>query len=323
MGRFIIRRLSLIPITLLLINFLSFAYAHLARPLRAARNPNLMGSIQNTPLFPTYADYLHAALRLDFGSMPGSGAPIIETVTQAGIASLGLLALTLLISSTLGTLLGVLATRVNPPHTADILTIVATGGLALPTFYLGVLFVMALIYSVIFGANKSGQLLLPTRGFGWDNHLVLPLLTLLPRPLVQIAQVTSNLLVDELHQDYVKTERGFGYRWQRILRKLTTRNILAQLILSISGMLRFIVGELIIVEFLFAWTGIGRLIALTLVPAQISTATGSPLFLNPQVLAAMVTALAAVFLLTDLVTAVFVRLIDPRLAIHHESTAYG
>ena len=39
MLRFIIRRLAIIPVALLLIHFLGFGYAHLARPLRAARNP--------------------------------------------------------------------------------------------------------------------------------------------------------------------------------------------------------------------------------------------------------------------------------------------
>jgi ABC-type dipeptide/oligopeptide/nickel transport system permease component len=50
-----------------------------------------------------------------------------------------------------------------------------------------------------------------------------------------------------------------------------------------------------------------------LIPAQLSSSRGSPLFLNPQVMAAVLTIIAALFLLSDFIAAVLVRIFDPRL----------
>ncbi len=93
------------------------------------------------------------------------------------------------------------------------------------------------------------------------------------------------------------------------------RNVLAQIVLALNNTLRFMVGELIVVEYLFGWPGVGRLIANTLVPAQLSNQSSSPMFLDPPTVAAMLTILAAVFLFADLGTAVFVRSVDPRLGL--------
>jgi peptide/nickel transport system permease protein len=314
MTRLIVRRLLLIPLILLVVHFLGFSYAHVARPLRAARNPSLAGLIVPTPLLPAYRTYLVNSVGLDFGSMPGSGAPILEVVARAGLISVGLLAIAIGVSCAAGIGIGLSATRRSPPRTANWLTAIATGGLAMPTFYLGTLLIITMIYLTMSGATGSSTPL-PTRGYGWDLHLILPVFTLMLRPTVQVAQVTSALLVQELRKDYITAARGFGYRWGHILRRLAMRNILAQVVLAMNNTFRFMVGELIVVEHLFAWPGVGHLIASTLVPAQISTQSSSPMFLDPPVVASMLTVLAAVFLCADLGATVLVRSVDPRLAL--------
>ncbi len=314
MLRLVGRRLLLIPLVLLLVHFLGFAYAHVARPVRAARNPSLAGLITPTPLLPAYFGYVEGFTHLDFGQVPGSGTSIVSVIAQAGPASLALLAISLGASTVVGIGLGVAATRRNPPRTANWLTMLTTGGLAMPTFYLGTLLIIVMLYLTIRGAT-GGSTVLPMSGFGWDQHLVLPVITLTLRPMVQVAQVTSTLLVQELSKDYVMAARGFGYPWYRVLSRVAMRNVLAQIVLALNNTLRFMVGELIVVEYLFSWPGVGRLIANTLVPAQLSNQSGSPMFLDPPTVAAMLTILAAVFLFADLGAAIFVRSVDPRLGL--------
>jgi ABC-type dipeptide/oligopeptide/nickel transport system permease component len=91
------------------------------------------------------------------------------------------------------------------------------------------------------------------------------------------------------------------------------RNVVAPVILTIAGLQRFLVGELIMIEWLFRWPGLGRILGWTLVPAQLTSSRGSPLFLNPPVMATVLTLIAALFLLTDFFAAVSVRYLDPRL----------
>ena len=57
MAKFIIQRLLIIPLLLLLVNFLGFTYAHYARPIRAAATPYVQAE-EAGPLIPAYLNYL-------------------------------------------------------------------------------------------------------------------------------------------------------------------------------------------------------------------------------------------------------------------------
>ena len=103
MIRFIIRRLVIIPPALLLLNFLGFSYAYLVRPQRAARTPYLRAILPDTePLLPTYIDYLKGLLDLDLGMMPSTEEMLVDALTNATVASFGLLGLALGLSVVIG-----------------------------------------------------------------------------------------------------------------------------------------------------------------------------------------------------------------------------
>ena len=317
MLRFILRRLTLIPIALTLVNFLGFAYAHYARPIRAARTPYVQ-AVEGGPLLPSYGDYVQTLLNLDFGlqlSVPGARSGPVEmgkTLFNATQASLGLLGVAFLLSLLAGLVIGYRAVHNDPPGVARWLTFLSTVGLAMPSFYIGSLFIMVSIFYLLW-RGPGTQLPLPLDGFGWDAHLVFPTLALMARPTVQIAQITAGLLSGELSKQYVVSARSLGYTWRSIRNNFALRNVLAPVILTFAGMLRLLVGELVLIEWLFRWPGLGRLLAWTLVPAQLTSSRGSPLFLNPQVMAAVLTLIAALFLLSDFIAAILVRIFDPRL----------
>jgi peptide/nickel transport system permease protein len=310
--RFVLRRLAVIPAALLLVHLLGFAYAHVAGPIRAARTPYVFVQPDAPPLIETYGSYMEQAIRLDFGRVPGAEESLGNVILDATIASLGLLVLALVFGVLMGVFLGFRAVKINPPRTSQWLTLFSTIGLAMPSFYIGTLFVVASI-SYVLWKGPGTQTPFPIRGFGWDIHLVIPTLALMVLPTVQIARVTSGLLVEELGKEYVLAARSLGHTWRAVRGRLALRNILATLILTIAGSIRLLVGELILIEWLFQWPGLGRLLGWTLIPPLLSSSGGSPLFLNPPVVAAVVTVLAAVFLVTDFIAAVLARVVDPRL----------
>jgi peptide/nickel transport system permease protein len=318
MARFITRRLLLIPIALILVNFAGFTYAHYARPLRAARTP-YVHSEPAGPLWPAYLGYIETLINRDFGlelDIPGSVrlGPVTlgDTLLKATTASLGLLSLAFGLSLILGFLLGTIAVRNEPPGVARWLTPFSTLGLAMPSFYIGSLAITgAVIYVLWRGSNVKVPL--PLNGFGWDAHLILPVLALMARPAVQMAQMTAGLLSTELSKQYIIAARSLGYTWRAIRNRYALRNVIAPVIVAIAGMLRLMVGELVLVEWLFKWPGLGRLLAWTLVPAELSSQRGSPLFLNPPVMAALLTIIAGLFLFSDFFAAILVRIFDPRL----------
>lgn len=319
MVRYFLLRLAVIPPALLLVHFLGFAYAHLVRPLRALRNPYLAGVSDSSPLWPTYTSHFERILRLEFDPIanPWGGRleiPMGEALASAGAASFGLLAIALILSIAAGVLLGLRASRAEPPGIAHWLTSLATLGLSMPTFFIGGLFFAFWFLYVLWGGR--GVIPLPLGGFGWDSHLIVPTLVLMARPTVQIAQVTAGLLADELGKQYVLAARSLGHTWRSIRWKHALRNILAAVILTIAGGVRLLAGELIVVEWLFDWPGLGNLLAQTLIPSGVAATRAVAervLFLNPEVVAMVLTVFAALFLLTDLLASVLIKWLDPRL----------
>ena len=320
MLRTLLRRLAILPPALVLVHILGFAYAHLVRPLRAASNPFLAAATETEPLLPTYWAYLQRVARLDLGAMPSTGGPnppatIAEALVHAGGASFGLLAIALALSVLLGTIFGLRAAQAEPPTVASWLTSFSTVGLAMPTFFLGGLFFAAWF---IYVRWSGGVLPLPLQGFGWDAHLIMPALVLMLRPSVQIGQLTAGMLADELGKQYVRAARSLGNSWQRIRWKHALRNVLAPVLLAIAGSVRLLVGELIVVEWLFNWPGLGSLLAQTLIPSGVASSVGGAdagglLFLNPPVVAAVLVVFAALFLITDLIATLLAQGFDPRL----------
>lgn len=319
MSRFFVRRMLILPIALALVNFLGFGYAHIAGPLRAGSIPHSVQSGEIQPLLPAYISYVGSLVGRDFSmllAVPGSirTGPVAlgETVWNAGVASLGLIAISSTASILVGMAIAMLAVRDNPPRVSRWFTLVSTVGMAMPSFYIGSLFILAAIYYVLW-KGPGTPIPLPISGFGWDKHLVMPALALMVRPTVQVAQLTANLLANELSAQYVVAARSLGYTWRAIRIRFAFRPIIAPVILTIAGTLRLLVGELVLVEWLFQWPGLGRLLAWTLVPPQLSSAAGSPLFLNPPVIALILTMIAAFFLFSDFLAAFLVRVFDPRL----------
>ncbi len=317
MTKYIIRRLLLIPLALVVVLTLTYAYAHLVQWDYAARYPQLRQQLQRAQrpesLTEAYLDYAGGLLRLDFGRLR-NGQSVSVVVWQALLASLGLLAAALLLSVPLGVLLGMLGAQWRRLRPARWLVVLSTAGLAMPSFYVGSLLILLSIASLLL-RRVDGTLLFPLAGFGWDRHMVLPLVALSVRPTVHIAQVTSTLLTGELQKPYVAAARSMGHSRKRVKQRLAFRNILAPVALTIATSLRTLVADLILVESLFFWPGVGRFTATALIPASRTNMMNSPYLLHPELLAALLAIVTLIFLIADFVTSISVRIFDPRLRV--------
>jgi peptide/nickel transport system permease protein len=315
--RHTLRALALLVPALLLAHFFGYAFGHVVAPLHAARNPLALGNVDRTPLLQSYGAYLAGVPQGGLGTLPGSSAdePLAAALGRAALNSLGLLLIATALSVVAGVGLGLLAVRDRPPRIAPWLTGAATVGLAVPTFFFGVMGVTAAILLLIYAPGRF--LVLPLEGYGWDAHLVLPVLALMLRPTAQIAQVTAGMLVGELGRQYVTTARSIGLDERRIARRHVLRNALPAVVSTIAASLRLTAGELLIVETLFYWPGLGRLIALALIPGNSSVAGESELFLSPPVLGGAVALFAGLFLLVNAGAGLAVRALDPRVREAH------
>jgi len=311
MSHFLLRRLTIFPLSLLIANFIGYAFAFSTSPIVSSSNPYSSGPGDLPPLFPAYWEYLQKAITGDFGET-FTREPVLESISRFGTASLGLIGISITLSILLGMAFGRLAVRRNRSGVASWLTFISTVGLALPSFYIAILLIALFVLLAIY-ATTSVTDLIPFQGFGWDAHLLLPVLTLTIQPTVKIAQVTGGLLSEEMEKQYVSTALSFGHSFRTIKGKFAFRNILAPILLTIAASLRIMIAELIIIERLFNWPGIGRLISTIL-----SRSSNSGDFLAPPMIAALLTILVGTFLLIDLIATFLGRLTDPRLSVEAE-----
>jgi peptide/nickel transport system permease protein len=296
---------------LLFANFIGFAFAFANSPVVSGNNPYSRGATNVPPVLPAYWEYLQTVLRGDFGATATS-EPVLQTISRFGSASLGLIGISLTLSILIGIALGRLSVRRNRAGIAPWLTFTSTIGLALPSFYVAILLISLFLLLFLYGTSAKTPLI-PFQGFGWDAHLILPVLALMFQPTVKIARVTGGLLSEEMEKQYVTAGLSFGHSFRVMKSRYAFRAILAPVLLTIAASLRLMIAELIIIERLFNWPGIGRLIG-----SALSVGAGSSDLLAPPLIAALLTVLVATFLITDFIATFFARLIDPRLRAESE-----
>ena len=305
----VLRLVLALPVIILLVNFASYTYALAAR----GTYPWALSPSGAPVALTAYRGYLFGILlRQDLGYLPvGANASIGAALLDAAGASLGLVLLAFVLSLGLGLLLGIYAVRLPGGHLARWLLPLSTLGQSLPSFYVATLAILVGLALVVRGGADASPL--PIQGFGWDLHLVLPTLALMVRPTVQVATLTAGLLADELGKPYIVAARSRGNSWQRVRWRHALRNVLAPVALVVTGSLRLLVGELILVERLFNWPGLGRLLSLTLIPSGQSNRPDAAYFLHAPTLAALLTTFVLFFVLADLVATLAARRLDPRL----------
>ncbi|MBN8654473.1 MAG: ABC transporter permease [Anaerolineae bacterium] len=317
MYAFIARRLVGVVILLAGVNFVSFAYAHYGRYAQLENNPIFARQEEIVPVFPIYLEYINAFLKGEPPPLPtAAGLTVADLVEEASDASFGLLSIALSLSLALGLFLGMSAAKTSPPHISRWLIPLSTVSLAMPGFYVGAVLITISVAYLFLSPSTNGDLPFPLGGFGWDRHLVFPVIALAFRPTLQIAQMTASLLTEEFNKTYVTVARALGHSWRLVKVKTALRNIYVPLLQVIASSVSLMVGELILVEWLFNWPGLGRQLALSIrPPATVTIASGvlPSSYLHAPTVATVVTILGAILILSNTLAAILTYASDPRL----------
>ena len=179
--------------------------------------------------------------------------PAFELVLDTLIYSGGLLLLSLGVAFVLGVSLGIWAAVSKNKVTAALIVLLSNLGISMPSFFLAMLFwVINIKVHTTFDVDA-----LPSAGFGWDSHLVMPVLVLAMRPLTQIAQVTYVSLSDIFRQDYIRTAHSKGAHPRYVNYKHALPNAFIPILSTLGASLRFSLASLPVVELFFAWPGVG------------------------------------------------------------------
>lgn len=238
----------------------------------------------------------------DLGVSPAASStlnplPIAAVVPQMLSKSLGLLGVTLVTASVIGIVLGIWTAGRRRPILSLLIMLISIVGVSVPSFFAAILLQMGVIRLT----RILGKTFLPVGGFGWDLHLVLPVLVLAARPIAQIARVTFVSINEVIAQDYVRTAHGKGVPPRRVMNHHVMRNVAVPIATTIGMSLRFSLSSLPVVEFFFGWSGLGFYLLKAIAQK------------DDNLTVILVLCLGVLFITVNLVLDLIYRIFDPRL----------
>jgi ABC-type dipeptide/oligopeptide/nickel transport system permease component len=255
------RLVTLLPV-LVGVTLLVFAMLHLipgdpvrlllgdeAAPEDVARIRARLGLDQ--PVHVQFMRFAGHLLRGDLGTSLRSGIPVVVELGERLGPSLQLAAASVLVASVLGVLAGVVAAVRRGTWVDTLAMLGAVSGVSAPSF--AVALVLILLFAV-------GLEWLPVAGYGTWGHLVLPTATLGLHYAAVIARLTRASMLEILHEDFVRTARAKGLAEGVVVYRHALRNALIPTVTIIGLQVGALLGGSVVVETVFAWPGIGRLV---------------------------------------------------------------
>ncbi|HEX2552649.1 MAG TPA: ABC transporter permease [Microvirga sp.] len=250
--------------------------------------------------------YLGKVVRFDLGFSYRQQRPVLDLILERLPATL-LLTLTAFSLALLGgTMLGLVAGTRAGRWSDTAVTIVSLVLYATPIFWLGL--ILVLIFSVRLGwlpafgyETVGGGMTGFARVLDILRHLVLPAATLGFFYLAVYARLMRASIIEVSHQDYVKTARAKGLTETQVIRRHMLRNALLPVITIAGVQAGTLVGGSIVVETVFAWPGLGRLIFEAVIQRDYPVLLGIFLVLSILVIA------------FNILTDILYRIVDPRI----------
>ena len=262
MVQYIVKRLlGLLP-TLLIVGLLVFLFVHLlpGDPARLAAgpdaNPETVELVRkdlglDRPLPAQFVRFVNGVLHWDFGRSLRTKRPVSEEIGERFMPTFWLTVWSMAWSVVFGMVIGVLSAVWRNRWPDRLGMTLAVSGISFPAFALGM--VLMQVFSVQLGW-------LPTVGNDTWRHYLLPSLTLGAAVAAIMARFTRSSFVDILGEDYIRTARAKGLDEPHVVVKHGMRNALIPVVTMMGLQFGFLLGGSIVVEVVFNWPGMGRLL---------------------------------------------------------------
>lgn len=239
----------------------------------------------NDPLWQQFVAFLGGLVRFDFGESLLDGRPAMTLVWEAVPWTLGLAVTAMTVAVVAAVPLGAVAAR-RPGSAVDRLASNLTLFTAsVPDFWLALGAI--LVFAVMLGW-------LPVAGTDGAASWVLPVLVLVARPLGILVQVSREALVQELSSTYVRAARTKGASERRIIGIHAMRNAVPPIVTVAGDQAAAIINGAVVVETIFGWPGIGRLMIDSILRRDFAV-----------ILASVVTTAAFIFVMNILIELVY------------------
>lgn len=251
--------------------------------------------------------YLSSVLRGDFGYSLGYQQPVINVIFERIPATLLLMLCAVSLSSIIGVILGVEAARRENSFSDRVINTLALLGHSVPSFSVGhMLLIVFALYLGLFPSQNMASANQELSGLNYlldvFSHLVLPAATLAIVYLAQIMRLTRTAMLNVLGEDFITTARAKGVDENRVFYGHALRNALLPVVTVVGSDLGMLLSGAVLVETVFAWPGLGRLMIDALAMRDYPVLLGLFLLISITV--------AVVNFITDMMYSV----LDPRIS---------
>jgi len=255
------RLLGLLP-TLLIVAVLVFMFVHLlpGDPARLAAGPDATPATVelvrqdlglDRPLPEQFLRFAGGVLRGDLGRSLRTKRPVSTEIAERFMPTFWLTVAAMSWSVLFGMIIGTLSAVWRNRWPDRVGMTLAVSGISFPAFALGMLLMQ------IFAVQLRW---LPTIGADSWRHYILPSLTLGAAVAAIMARFTRSSFVDILQDDYIRTARAKGLSETVVVLKHGLRNALVPVVTMMGLQFGFLLGGSIVVEVVFNWPGMGRLL---------------------------------------------------------------
>ena len=201
-------------------------------------------------------------LRGDLGTSIRQRTSVLSLIGDRLLPTLQLTVSALIVGYMIGIILGVLSAAYHGTIIDQIVRLVSVVGNAVPAFWLGLLLIIMLsVNSRIL--PMSGRQDIGTRGFDLLDqleHMIMPVIVLSLPIIANISRYTRTSVLEVLGQDYIRTARAKGLPQRSITWKHVIRNALIPVATFLGQAIGGLLGGTVIVEQVFSWPGLGKLV---------------------------------------------------------------
>ena len=302
MMRFLATRSAGALITLLVKSFIIFALIGLmpgdpldmlsqanpeATPEEISNLRHIYGVDQ--PLGARYWAWLVQAVQGDFGYSRMQHRPVMEIIIAGLGNTLVLMGIAFVISTIIAIFLGTIAATRRGSWMDRAINMLAYAGISVPSFWLAL--VLIYIFAVKLGWLPAGGMPHPGDGAqGWASHLLLPVLALVMVEIGGLTRYARAAMIEVLGQDYIRTARAKGITNNRMLFRHALRNAMIPVITIIALGFGHLFSGALLIENMFAWRGMGRLILEAIMGNDYNLALVCLLFTTAMILVANILA---------------------------------
>ncbi|MCL0061438.1 ABC transporter permease [Thermodesulfovibrionales bacterium] len=304
---YIIRRLGLMVFIMLGVSVITFSMIHLVPgdPAEVIATERYGEEITaetiehvrrelglDQPVYVQYTRWLINVLQGDLGYSFRTDRPVLDEILTRLPATLQLALAGMLVALIIAIPVGIVSAARQYSAVDNISMFGALLGVSMPNFWLGLLLIM--FFSVHLGW-------LPVFGRGGIEHLILPSITLGTGMAAITTRLIRSSMLEVLKADYIRTARAKGLKEKVVIYKHALKNAMIPVVTIVGLQFASLLEGAVIVEVIFAWPGIGRLLVDSIFARDFMLIQGCILFI------------AAMFVLVNLLVDISYAYLDPKI----------